>query len=113
MMVDLSVLSVTIIVSGLIGLNMLSYLSHKTMILPDSIWVLVVGIAYGFLSTKFEFGLPVIKLNVSVVLYVFVPILIFASAQKICLFHFRKVLLPAFYFRLISTANYLALVAVG
>jgi len=92
---ELTLLSVFFVVIGFIGLNVLSYYANKKNVFPDVIWVLLAGLLYGYLSQQPSFGLPVIKLNVSLILYLFVPILIFASSQKLCLFHFKDVILPA------------------
>lgn len=92
---ELTLFSVIFVVSSLMGLNVLSYYANKNKVFPDIIWVLLAGLLYGYLSQQQSFGLPVIELNVSIVLYLFVPILIFASSQKICLSHFKDVLLPA------------------
>lgn len=93
---NISLTAVIFIVGGLIGLNALSYYSQKVKILPDIIWILILGVIYGFLSKDFKgLTLPTVELNESVIFYIFVPVLIFASTQKICLAHFRKVLVPA------------------
>ena len=83
------------LVLGLIGLNALSYYSRRIMVLPDIVWVLLLGVMYGLLSNYTSFGFPKIALNAQLVLYAFIPLLIFASTQKICLHHIRAVLLPA------------------
>ncbi len=82
-------------VLGLIALNALSYYSQRAMIFPDIIWVLLLGVGYGGVAHYLNLGLPELTLSPDLVLYAFVPPLIFASTQKICLFHFRKVLAPA------------------
>jgi len=82
-------------VFGLITLNALSYYSQRAMILPDIIWVLLLGVGYGGIAHYLDLGLPELTLSPDLVLYAFVPPLIFASTQKICLFHFREVLAPA------------------
>jgi CPA1 family monovalent cation:H+ antiporter len=91
-MQNMTLFPVIFIVSGLIGLNVLSYYANKNRVFPDVIWVLLLGLIYGFLSHQPTIGLPIVQLHESLVLYFFVPILIFASSQKICLSHFRKVL---------------------
>ncbi|UTV29483.1 cation:proton antiporter [Photobacterium atrarenae] len=92
---SLSFVAIAFVVLSLVGLNALTYYSHRTRLLPDIVWVLLLGVLYGFLSTTTELGLPEITLNSELVLYAFVPLLIFSSTQKICLHHIRKVLLPA------------------
>ncbi|PSW07696.1 cation:proton antiporter [Photobacterium lipolyticum] len=92
---DISFLVIVFLVLGLVGLNALTYYSHRIMVLPDIVWVLLLGVLYGFLSTYLGLGLPKITLNSQLVLYAFVPLLIFASTQKICLHHIRNVLVPA------------------
>ncbi|OUS25487.1 sodium:proton antiporter [Gammaproteobacteria bacterium 45_16_T64] len=82
-------------VFGLIALNVLSYYSRRLMVLPDIIWVLLLGVGYGGVAHFLNLGLPELTLSPNLVLYAFVPPLIFASTQKICLFHFSKVLAPA------------------
>jgi CPA1 family monovalent cation:H+ antiporter len=82
-------------VLGLITLNALSYYSHRLMILPDIIWVLVLGLCYASAAQFSDIGLPELRLDPNLVLYVFVPPLIFASTQKMCLFHFKNILIPA------------------
>ncbi len=82
-------------VSGLVALNALSYYSHRWMIFPDIVWILLLGVLYGGVSHFFDWGLPELHLNPELVLYAFVPLLIFASTQKICLFNVRKILIPA------------------
>ncbi|OBS95516.1 sodium:proton antiporter [Vibrio tasmaniensis] len=80
------------LVLGLIALNALAYYSKKSMILPNIIWVLILGLVYGGVSFSLPEHLPQLHIDPGVVLFVFVPLLIFASTQKICLFHFRTVL---------------------
>ena len=94
-MQEMSFLMIAFFVFGLVGLNALTYYSHRIMVLPDIVWVLLLGVLYGILSRYAGLGLPDIALNSHLVLYVFVPLLIFASTQKICLHHIRRVLLPA------------------
>lgn len=92
---NISFLTIGLVVAGLVGLNALTYYSSRIMVLPDIVWVLLLGVLYGYLSTISDLGLPDITLNAQLVLYVFVPLLIFSSAQKTCLHHIRKVLAPA------------------
>jgi len=82
-------------VFGLVSLNALSYYSKRLMFLPDIIWVLVLGLLYATAAHFFNLGLPELILNPDLILYIFVPPLIFAATQKICLFHFRKILISA------------------
>lgn len=86
---------ITFGVFALIVLNALSYYARRLTILPDIIWILLLGIGYASIAHFGNFGLPVLTLNPDLILYVFVPPLIFASTQKMCLSHFRKILLPA------------------
>jgi len=92
---DISFLMIVFVVTGLISLNALTYYSHRFKVLPDIIWVLLLGVLYGFLSSFSVLGLPKIVLNSQLILFAFVPLLIFASTQKLCLHHIRVVLLPA------------------
>jgi CPA1 family monovalent cation:H+ antiporter len=82
-------------VFALIALNALSYYARHWMVLPDIIWILLLGLGYASVAHFGDFGLPELTLSPDLVLYVFVPPLIFASTQKMCLLHFRKVLWPA------------------
>ncbi|WP_028022369.1 cation:proton antiporter [Enterovibrio calviensis] len=86
---------VTYAVLGWMALNVIFYISEKWMVFSDIIWILLAGIAYGWVSTNPESGLPELVMNPDVVLYVFVPLLIFASTKKMCLFHFRPIIVPA------------------
>ncbi|PMN61994.1 cation:proton antiporter [Enterovibrio norvegicus] len=86
---------VTYAVLGWMALNVIFYVSEKWMVFSDIIWILLAGIAYGWVSTNPESGLPELVMDPDVVLYVFVPLLIFASTKKMCLFHFRPIIVPA------------------
>ena len=59
------------------------------------IWVLIIGFIYSAASHFFDLGIPSIPLDPEIVLYAFVPLLVFASTQKICLSNLKKVLAPA------------------
>ncbi|WP_163391298.1 cation:proton antiporter [Enterovibrio norvegicus] len=86
---------VTYAVLGWMALNVIFYVSEKWMVFSDIIWILLAGITYGWVSTNPESGLPELVMDPDVVLYVFVPLLIFASTKKMCLFHFRPIIVPA------------------
>ncbi|MGF1863778.1 cation:proton antiporter [Enterovibrio norvegicus] len=86
---------VTYAVLGWMALNVIFYVSEKWMVFSDIIWILLAGIAYGWVSSNPESGLPELVMDPDVVLYVFVPLLIFASTKKMCLFHFRPIIVPA------------------
>ncbi|MGF1766809.1 sodium:proton antiporter [Enterovibrio makurazakiensis] len=86
---------VTYAVLGWMALNVIFYISEKWMVFSDIIWILLAGIAYGWVSTNPDSGLPELVMDPDVVLYVFVPLLIFASTKKMCLFHFRPIIVPA------------------
>ncbi|MEZ8029070.1 cation:proton antiporter [Enterovibrio norvegicus] len=86
---------VTYAVLGWMALNVIFYVSEKWRVFSDIIWILLAGIAYGWVSTNPESGLPELVMDPDVVLYVFVPLLIFASTKKMCLFHFRPIIVPA------------------
>ncbi|MFV8384363.1 cation:proton antiporter [Vibrio parahaemolyticus] len=92
---DTTELLIIFAVSGLVLLNALSYYSAKLHAFPDIIWVLLLGVVYAVFSTFFDWGLPTLSLSPDIVLYIFVPLLIFASTQKMCLKHFQRVLAPA------------------
>ena len=79
-------------VVGLIALNALSYYSSKQMLLPGIIWTVLIGIAYSFTSHFGLLPLPELELNPEIVLFLFVPLLIFASTHTMCLYHFRRIL---------------------
>jgi CPA1 family monovalent cation:H+ antiporter len=93
-MPDSALLITVFAVVGLVGLNALSYYSKKWMLLPDVIWVLLAGVAYGAVA-RGNTAVPELTLTPTLILWLFVPMLIFASGQKICLFHFRSVLAPS------------------
>ena len=62
------------------------------MLFPSVIWVLCLGIIYGALSHFELLALPELYIDPNIILFVLVPILIFAATKKMCLHHFRKVL---------------------
>jgi CPA1 family monovalent cation:H+ antiporter len=83
---------IILVISGLVGLNALSYYSERLMLFPSVIWVLCLGMIYGALTHFGLFHLPELHLDPKMILFVFVPVLIFASSKKMCLYHFRRVL---------------------
>lgn len=81
--------------TGILLFSSISHYSKSIHFLPEVIWMLIFGILYGIFQRYTNFiELPELSINPNLILYVFVPLLIFASSQKICLFHFRKVLTP-------------------
>jgi monovalent cation:H+ antiporter, CPA1 family len=80
------------VISGLVVLNALSYYSERLMLFPSVIWVLSLGMVYGALSHFKLLNLPELYLDPNIILFVLVPVLIFAATKKMCLHHFRKVL---------------------
>jgi len=62
------------------------------MLFPNVIWVLCIGMIYGALTHYELLHLPELYLSPNIILFVLVPVLIFAAAKKMCLHHFRKVL---------------------
>ena len=80
------------VISGLVALNALSYFSERLMLFPNVIWVLCIGMIYGALTHYELLHLPELYLSPNIILFVLVPVLIFAAAKKMCLHHFRKVL---------------------
>jgi len=80
------------VISGLVVLNALSYYSERFMLFPSVIWVLCIGIIYGALSHLELLHLPELYLDPHIILFVLVPVLIFAATKKMCLHHFRMVL---------------------
>ncbi len=79
------------VIVGLVIFNAVSYYADKFIKLPSIIWMLLLGVGYGLLSRYSELSLPELHLSPDIVLFIFVPLLIFAATQKICLFHFRKI----------------------
>jgi len=79
-------------VVGLIALNALSYYSSKQKLLPGIIWTVIIGLVYSFVSHFRLLPLPELELEPEVVLFLFVPLLIFASTHTMCLYHFRRIL---------------------
>ncbi len=51
--------------------------------LPYVCWVLLFGVGYGILSKEILPGLPVIKLTPDIILYIFLPVLIFDASRKL------------------------------
>jgi CPA1 family monovalent cation:H+ antiporter len=85
--------SIVFIVVGMLLFSSISHYSKKTPLIPDVIWMLLFGILYGVSQQRIIlFQLPELEIEPSLILHLFVPVLIFAASQKICLFHFRKVL---------------------
>jgi CPA1 family monovalent cation:H+ antiporter len=80
------------VISGLVALNALSYYSERLMLFPSVIWVLCFGMIYGALNHFELLHLPELYLDPNIILFVLVPVLIFAATKKMCLHHFRKVL---------------------
>jgi CPA1 family monovalent cation:H+ antiporter len=79
-------------VLGLIALNALSYYSSKQKLLPAIIWTVLIGLVYSFISHFRLLPLPELELKPEIVLFLFVPLLIFASTHTMCLHHFRRIL---------------------
>lgn len=86
---------IVFIIFGLVGLTALSYYSERLMLLPDVIWVLCLGMIYGALSHYSIVDLPELRLDPALILFLLVPILIFAATKKMCLNVFRRVLLSS------------------
>ncbi len=80
------------VISGLVTLNALSYYSERLKLFPDVIWVLCLGMIYGAVNHFELLDLPDLYLEPNIILFVLVPILIFAAAKKMCLRHFYHVL---------------------
>ena len=90
---DSSIITLIIfVISGLIALNALSYYSERLMLFPSVIWVLCLGMIYGAANHFELLHLPELYLDPNTILFVLVPVLIFAATKKMCLHHFRKVL---------------------
>ncbi|MGB7996930.1 MAG: cation:proton antiporter [Photobacterium halotolerans] len=82
-------------VLGWVALNAIFFFSHRWRLFSDITWILLLGLIYGAVSAMPGSNLPDLVLEPHVVLYLFVPLLVFSSTQCICLFHFRQVLIPA------------------
>jgi CPA1 family monovalent cation:H+ antiporter len=83
------------IISGLVSLNALSHYSERLMLFPNVIWVLCLGMIYGALTHFGLLPLSELYLDPHMILFVLVPVLIFAATKKMCLHHFRRVLKEA------------------
>ncbi len=79
-------------VVGLIALNALSYFSSRQRLLPGIIWTVLLGVVYSLISHFKLLPLPELELKPDVVLFLFVPLLVFASTHTMCLYHFRRIL---------------------
>jgi len=91
---DLALNIETILITGVVGLiilNALSYYSSKQMLLPGIIWTMIIGLVYSFISHMKLLPLPELELKPEIVLFLFVPLLIFASTHTMCLSHFRRI----------------------
>lgn len=97
-------------VAGLIALNALSYYSSKQRLLPPIIWTVLLGLVYGFVSHFELLPLPELELQPEIVLFLFVPLLVYASAHTMCFHHFRRVLKAS---ATLSTAGILIAMVIG
>lgn len=82
-------------VFSLIALNALTYYARRLTVLPEIIWILLLGLGYASIAHFGYLDLPELTLSPDIILYVFVPPLVFASTQKMCLSHFKEILFPA------------------
>ena len=73
--------------------------------LPYISWIVLFGIAYGMLNQWAIINLPPLNMTPDVILYIFLPILIFDSSRKLDLKMSRKEALPA---SLLATLGILA-----
>ncbi len=92
---DLALNIETVLIAGVVGLivlNALSYYSSKQRLLPVIIWTVLIGLVYSFVSHFKLLPLPELELKPEIVLFLFVPLLIFASTHTMCLHHFRRIL---------------------
>jgi len=64
--------------------------------LPYLCWMVLFGVAYGLLQVRFFNGMPELSIQPDVILYIFLPILIFDSTRKIKLKAALKVAVPSF-----------------
>jgi len=90
-------MNISLILLIIVGFLLLNIISHykKKLILPEAVWVLIFGLIYGCMYNTTSWWLPDIVLSSEVILYWFVPILIFANARNMSLKRFRKVMIPA------------------
>jgi len=81
----------------LIGLCALEYYTRNSR-LPYVCWVVLSGLGYGMLSKNLIPSLPPLEklLSPDIVLYVFLPLLIFDSSRKLNLKESKEVALPSF-----------------
>ncbi len=81
----------------LIGMGALEHYTRSSR-LPYVCWVLLAGIAYGLLRRGLIPGLPPVQelLSPDVVLYVFLPLLIFDSSRKLDLKNAKQVVVQSF-----------------
>ena len=82
---------IILIIVWFLALNIISHYKQK-LILPEVVWMLILGMLYGCLYQFTSMQLPDIVLSSQVILFGFVPILIFANARSMSLKHFKKVL---------------------
>jgi CPA1 family monovalent cation:H+ antiporter len=61
---------IILVISGLVGLNALSYYSERLMLFPSVIWVLCLGMIYGALTHFGLFHLPELHLDPKMILFV-------------------------------------------
>ncbi len=90
-------MNISLVLLIIIGFLLLNIISHykKKLILPEVVWVLVLGAVYGCLYQTTSWWLPDIILSSEIILYGFVPILIFANARNMSFKHFKRVVIPA------------------
>lgn len=86
---------IVFIIISFVGLNIVSYYSEKVKVLPQVIWILLLGLGYGAIAHYSNIPLPELVLDPNLILFVFVPILIFGASYKMCLYHFRRVLVQS------------------
>ena len=81
------------IIVGMLLFSSVSHYSKKICSFPEVIWMLLFGITYGlFQRYTPAWYFPELKIEPSLILHLFVPILIFAASQKICLTCLRRVI---------------------
>lgn len=85
---------IVLIIVWFLFLNIISHYKKK-LILPEVVWVLILWILYGCIYRVSNISLPDIQLSSEVILFGFVPILIFANARNMSFKHFKKVFFPA------------------
>lgn len=84
----------------------------RNSVLPPESWLLLAGVGYGVLQHLYIPELPALKLTPELVLWLLLPVLIFASARHISPRALTKEALPIFFFAVIGVILTLFLIGV-